>query len=362
MVTGVPRAASLPGRGPVALVFGEAREHAAVAGADLLGVALRDELRAPRRAREERGALRHQLRLLAERARDVNVRERLGDALGVQHERQGLLVARLATAAQQRHAARAGETGGEAAQRPEQRRPRRREVAPSVAVELRTRERRTRPAREQALRSPQQRAHEVAHRHERLDLRGALVDRGDERVTHVALDVVLGHDAVAAEDLQRTAAGVHRLLRAVPLHQWRELAQPPRRALVGAVHDRVLQRRGLDHERATTGDRRLHLHQHLGDHRVLADRPTHLDAPRGVVLRRGERGLRDAEALDADADARLVHETRDAAPALADLPEWHRARALEHERARGGAADRELVLRALDVVVLARAGALARGP
>src|SRR5436309_7599388 len=109
MVTGVPRAASRARCGPVALVFGEAREHAAVAGADLLGVALRDELRAARRACEERGALRDQLRLLAERARDVDVRERLGDALGVQHERQGLLVTWLATAAEQRHAACAGE-------------------------------------------------------------------------------------------------------------------------------------------------------------------------------------------------------------------------------------------------------------
>src|SRR5206468_11177212 len=102
MVTGVPGGASRAGRGPVAVVFGDAREHAAVAGANLLGVALRDELRAARRACKERGALRHQLRLLAERARDVNVRERLGDALGGQHERQGLLVAPLATAAAQR--------------------------------------------------------------------------------------------------------------------------------------------------------------------------------------------------------------------------------------------------------------------
>src|SRR5881628_2487388 len=102
MVTGVPRAASLAGRGPVALVLGDANEHAAVACADLLRVALRDELRATSGAREERGALRHALRLLAERARDVDVRERLGDALGVQHERLDLLVTRLATAAQQR--------------------------------------------------------------------------------------------------------------------------------------------------------------------------------------------------------------------------------------------------------------------
>src|SRR5882672_2743006 len=116
VVTGAARAVSLACHGPVALVFRDAREHAAVAGADLLGVALRDELRAPRGACEERRALRHALRLLAERARDVDVRERLGDAFRVQHERLELLVARLTTAAQQRHAALPRETGGEAAQ------------------------------------------------------------------------------------------------------------------------------------------------------------------------------------------------------------------------------------------------------
>ena len=75
----------------------------------------------------------------------------------------------------------------------------------------------------------------------------------------MSLDVVFGHDAVAAEDLERAAAGVHRLLRAVPLHQRRELAEAPRGRLVGAVRDRILKRGGLDDERTETGDRRLHL-------------------------------------------------------------------------------------------------------
>src|SRR6266508_1869848 len=86
-----PRAVSLPRRGPVALVLGDAREHAAVAGADLLRVALRDELRAARGTSEERRAFGHALGLLAESARDVDMRERLGDALGVEHERLQLL-------------------------------------------------------------------------------------------------------------------------------------------------------------------------------------------------------------------------------------------------------------------------------
>src|SRR5207302_8429989 len=101
----------LAGRGPLARVLGDARAHAAVARADLLRVSLRDELRAARGACEERRALRNAFRLLAERARDVNVRQRLGDALGVQHERLELLVARLTAAAQQRHAALPREPG-----------------------------------------------------------------------------------------------------------------------------------------------------------------------------------------------------------------------------------------------------------
>src|SRR3981081_2264373 len=78
---------SLARRAPLDFVLGDAREHAAVAVADLLRVALRDELRAPRRAGEERRSLRDAPRLLAEGACDVDVGERLGDALGVEHER-----------------------------------------------------------------------------------------------------------------------------------------------------------------------------------------------------------------------------------------------------------------------------------
>src|SRR6266581_3628002 len=85
VVTSVARVAwssSLSRRGPLARVLGDAREHAAVAGADLLRVALRHELRAAGGPCEERRALRYAFRLLAERARDVDVRQRLGDALG----------------------------------------------------------------------------------------------------------------------------------------------------------------------------------------------------------------------------------------------------------------------------------------
>ena len=47
----------------------------------------------------------------------------------------------------------------------------------------------------------------------------------DEAVAHVAFDVVFGHDAVAAEDLQRARGTRTASSDAVLLHQRRELAQ-----------------------------------------------------------------------------------------------------------------------------------------
>ena len=70
--------------------------------------------------------------------------------------------------------------------------------------------------------------HQVLHRHERLDLRGSLVDRGDEAVAHEAADVVLVDDAVSAMHLQREPADPDGAFGAVPLHEGRELADVPR--------------------------------------------------------------------------------------------------------------------------------------
>ena len=104
-------------------------------------------------------------------------------------------------------------------------------------------------------------------------------------------------------DLERETAHADRAFGSVPLHERRELARVARRVLVAAEHDEVLEHRGLVREGARARDRRLHLEQHLGDHRVLADGLAHLDALRGVVGGLRERGRRDADPLDADAQA-----------------------------------------------------------
>ena len=153
-------------------------------------------------------------------------------------------------------------------------------------------------------------------------------------------------------DLEGEPADPHRALGAVPLHEWRELAGVARRGLIPAEDRAVLQHGSLVRERARARDGRLHVEEHLRDHRVLADRLAHLDAGRRVLARLRQRGGRDTDPLDADAEPRLVHEREDLFPPIARLPERGRARSLEDERARRRAADDELVLGALDDVVV----------
>src|SRR5439155_9716296 len=57
-------------------------------------------------------------------------------------------------------------------------------------------------------------------------------------------------------------------------------------------------------------------------------------------------------ALDPDAESRLVHEGEDLLPAISRFPERRRARAFEQQRTGRRSADHELVLGALDNVVL----------
>src|SRR2546429_6605401 len=73
--------------------------------------------------------------------------------------------------------------------------------------------------------------------------RGALIDGQDQRIAHVTLDVVLGHDAVAAVDLERVAADAHYLFGSVPLHQRRQLAELARGTLRSEEHTSELQSR-----------------------------------------------------------------------------------------------------------------------
>src|SRR5438034_9430337 len=89
---------------------------------------------------------------------------------------------------------------------------------------------------------------------------------------------------------------------------------------------------------------------------MLADRLAHLDPLRCVLGGLLERGCRDADALDTDAQTRLVHECEDLLPPVAGFSKRCRARSFEEKRARRRAADHELVLRPLDDVVVAPAG------
>src|SRR5437879_294628 len=94
----------------------------------------------------------------------------------------------------------------------------------------------------------------------------------------------------------------------------RELAQIASGLLVVSDQHEILQDRGGVGERARTGDCRLHIEEHLGDHGMLADRLSHLDALRRVFGRLLEGRRRDADALNADAEPRLVHEREDPLP------------------------------------------------
>src|SRR5207247_2773634 len=225
------------------------------------------------------------------------------------------------------------------------------EIRTSAAVERRVREQPAWPTANERPRMLQRPLHEISNGHERLDLRRSFIYRRDEAVAHVAPDVVLVDDADAAVYLQREAANADRAFSAVPLHQRSELAQIAGGLLVVAEQHEVLQHRRRVREGSRTRDGRFHVDQHLGDHRVLADRLAHLDPLRRVVGCLLERGRRDADALDTDAETRLVHERQDPLPSLAGLAERRRARSFEEECARRLAADHELVLRPLDEVV-----------
>src|SRR5213593_2624266 len=106
-----------------------------------------------------------------------------------------------------------------------------------------------------------------------------------------------------------------------------------RRLLISAEQHQVLKDGGLVRERPRTGHGRLHVKEHLRHHGMLADRLSHLDAL-GAVLR----GLlecrgRHADALDANAEARLVHKREDLLPAVTRFPERCGERSLEQKGA-----------------------------
>ena len=96
----------------------------------------------------------------------MQVRERLGDALGVEHERTHLILGGLPLAAHQPEAAAARHADDQAAQRTHQRSTGRGEVAADRAVEPGASEHRRRAAAQQSARVAQDHAHQIAHGHQ----------------------------------------------------------------------------------------------------------------------------------------------------------------------------------------------------
>ena len=280
--------------------------------------------------------------------------ERFRDPLGVKEDRSEVFVDERC-AAQDTWSLPANDAGYERTERPDDMAARGGEIRTGAAVERRLREQPARPTANERPRVLQRPLHEISHGHERLDLRRSFIDRRDEAVAHVAPDVVLVDDADAAVYLQREAANADRAFSAVPLHQRSELAQIAGGLLVVAEQHEVLQHCRRVRESSRTRDGRLHVEQHLGDHRMLADRLAHLDPLRCVLGGLLERGRRDADALDTDAQTRLVHKRDDLLPPVAGFAKRRRARPLEEERARRRRADHKLVLGALDDIVVALA-------
>ena len=210
--------------------------------------------------------------------------------------------------------------------------------------------------------------HHAGNRGDDLELRGALVDGGDARVAHVALDRVVLHVAGAAEDRDRAVGDAHGHLGGVVLGHRGEhlvegrvelqaLADVHRlgRALEGLelLGEAVLEVDGL---RTVVGEETRglevdgHVAHELAERREGVDRDAELLAGRGVVAGGAVAGLADAGGLRGDADAGAVHEGHDvrdeAALALADQL---RRGVVEDHLAGRGTVDAELVLKAADL-------------
>ena len=128
-----------------------------------------------------------------------------------------------------------------------------------------------------------------------LDLGGARVERAADRVAQVALDLLLGHVAVAAEDLHGVEARLDEALGDVQLGDRRLHASRPAC---------VLQRADAIDQRPAGVEPHLHVHDPVGDRLELADRLAELLARARVLdallelpahRRRGSR--QDAAAL-----------------------------------------------------------------
>src|SRR5450631_4516613 len=182
---------------------------------------------------------------------------------------------------------------------------------------------------------------EVASDEEPLDLARAFVDLRDARVAIVALDGIVVQVAVAAVDLDRPGAHPLGELRRIELRlrRFREA-----RDALGAHASR------MQDEKPRGVDARVHVGEVVADARVLDQ----LLAELGAFLRIGERGLergaRDAPRLRGDADpAALEVGERDgeALAARAEQVLFGNGAVPEHDGARVGGADAELVLELL---------------
>ena len=152
----------------------------------------------------------------------------------------------------------------------------------------------------------------------------------------MTLDLIVLDHAVPAEDLHAHPRDPDRFFGAKVFDQRRQLAQVAREALLTRFHgwspwihfgqpmqlaveplDKVVGHGRLHPQRAQPRDGGLHVEQHLGYQRVLANGLAHLYALPGVIGRRCQGCLSHATRLHADRDARLVHERGDLPPAIA---------------------------------------------
>src|SRR6516225_427125 len=178
-----------------------------------------------------------------------------------------------------------------------------------------------------------------------LDLVGALVDLGDLRVAHHALDREVVHVAVAAEQLYRVGGHRHGHVGGQALARRGEERQ---------VIDPLSGHGPLGPGRRRVGELagRLELHRHVGDHELQAlefrDRPAELLALPDVPERVVQGALGDAEGLRGDRDASVVQGAQrdlEAFPFLADQPGGRDRAVVEVQLPGRRALDAELVLR-----------------
>ena len=114
---------------------------------------------------------------------------------------------------------------------------------------------------------------------------------------------------------------------------------------------------GVHGEGAQALDVGAHLVEVVGDHLVAVDRLAHAAALGGVGLRQAQGGLAQADRLEADADAGVVHEHEHQLEALAALSEELARHAIEAERRGHRAVVAHLLLDAVELDV-ALAGAV----